>query len=282
MVPTRPAFTHRVYVDFSGDMTDPRTEGATKTVCIAWVLTAEEDRWHNEGMVGEMKQVIGCKQEDELKYRSLRRHPRRHEALACLKQARVGVVVVPVLKERVREEELRDPSTRKLALLLHHFPLEVIFQHLRETVAQDEWPGLLLQLVFDQVTWADFRQQVVRRLEEEHGIVWRIPPEQSVRFDNSKKSLMLQLADIVAGLAREYVESLESVRLPPCHICWVKGKRVRPRVCDMRPVGNAALMKILHALLLKKDGEVWERGLLVRPPAVRYEYGFVDCVSWGK
>jgi hypothetical protein len=229
-----------------------------------------------------MKRVIGCKQEDELKYRSLRRHPRKHEALACLKQARVGVAVVPVLKERVREEELRDPSTRKLALLLHHFPLEVIFQHLGETVAQDEWPRLLLQLVFDQVTWAGFRQQVVRRLEEEHHVVWRIPPEESVKFGNSKKSLMLQLADVVAGLTREYIEGLEGVRLPPCRVCWVNEKRMRPRGCAMRPVGNARLMNVLRPLLLDKNGDVWERGFVVRPPAVRYEYWFVDCVPWGK
>ncbi len=281
-MPGRPGFTHRVYVDFSGDMGDPRTEGTTKTVCIAWVLTAEGDRWHNEGMVGEMKRVIGCKQGDELKYRSLRRHPRKDEALRCLKEARAGAVVVPVLKERLREEELRDPSTRKLALLLHHFPLDVIFRHLGETVAQEELPGLLLQLVFDQVTWADFRQQVVRRLEEEHHVVWSIPPAESVRFENSRRSLMLQLADVIAGLAREYVEGLEGIRLPPCQFCWVKGKPMRPRACTMKPVGSAKLMNVLRPLLLDKNGDVWERGFLVRPPAVRYEYWFVDCVPWGK
>lgn len=276
------AFSHRIYVDFSGDMGDPRKKGATKVVCIAWVLTSEQDRWHNEGMVVEMKRVIGCRQDDELKYRSLRRHSRKDEALTCLEQARVGIVVVPVLKERVREDELRDPTTNKLALLLHHFPLEVILKHLAETIPKEELPSLVLQLVFDQVGWAGFRQQIVHRLEEEHHIVWRLPPEESVRFENSKKSLMLQLADVVAGLAREYIESLESVPLPPCRICWVKGKRMRPRGCDMKPVGNAALMRILRPLLLKTKGDVWERGFLVRPPAACYEFCFVDCVPWGK
>jgi len=276
------AFTHRIYVDFSGDMGDPRKEGASKVVCIAWVLTAEQDRWHNEGMVLEMKRAIGCRPEDELKYRSLRRHPRKHEALACLEAAKAGVVVVPVLKQRVREEELRDPTTKKLAVLLHHFPLATMFEHLVETVPQEHQPGLVVQLVFDQVGWGGFRDQIVQRLEEEHHIVWRVPSEQSVRFENSRRSLMLQLADVVAGLAREYVEGLEGIRLPPCQVCWVKGKRIRPRGCDMRPIGDAILMKMMRPLLLEKDGDVWERGFLVRPPAVKYEYCFVDCLPWEK
>lgn len=250
-------------------------------VCIAWVLTAEEDRWHNEGMVLEMKRLIGCKQEDELKYRSLRRHPRKCEALTCLEQAKVGVVIVPVLKERVREAELRDPTTKELAILLHHFPLQRIFDHLGETSPEDEIPRLLVQLVFDQVSWSGFREEIVRRLQQE-GYIMRVAPEECVRFHNSKKSLMLQLADIIAGLAREYMDSLEGVQLPPCQLCWVKGKPIYPRRCRKKPVGNTTLLKVLRPLLLEKNGAVWERGFVVRPPAVRYYYWFIDCIPWRK
>jgi len=281
-MPVRPPFTHRIYVDFSGDMGDPNKEGASKVVCIAWVLTAEADRWHNEGMVLEMKRAIGCKPEHELKYRTLRRHPKKYEALAYLKQAKVGAVIVPVLKERLRDAELRDPTTKALAILLHHFPLKTVFDHLMETIPGDEWPRVLVQLVFDQVGWARFREDVVHRLEEEHDIVWRVSPEESVRFHDSKKNLMLQLADVIAGLARDYMESLETVKLPPCSICWVRQKQMRPRGCELKPLGDARLMNVLHSLLLERNGAVWERGFLVRPPAVRYEYWFVDCITWGK
>lgn len=250
-------------------------------VCIAWVLTAEEDQWHNEGMVLEMKRLIGCKQEDELKYRSLRRHPRKYEALTCLEQAKVGVVIVPVLKERVREAELRDPTTKELAILLHYFPLEIVFNHLGETSSEDEIPRLLMQLVFDQVSWSGFREEIVRRLQQE-GYIMRVPPEECVRFHNSKKSLMLQLADIIAGPARDYMESLEGVQLPPCQLCWLKGKPIQPRGCHKKPVGNATLMKVLRPLLLEKNGAVWERGFVVRPPALRYYYWFIDCIPWRK
>jgi len=251
-------------------------------VCIAWVVTAEEDRRHNEGTVVEMKRAIGCRQADELKYRSLRRHPKKHEALACLGRAKIGAVVVPVLKDRVRDEELRDPTTRKLAVVLHHFPLEMIFDHLRETTPEDRLSGLVLQLVFDQVGWDGFRDEIVLRLQKEHQIVWRVPPEESVKFENSRNSLMLQLADIVAGLAREYVEGLRGVQLPPCRICWVRGRRVPARGCNLRPVGDGTLMQVLHPLLLRNSDGVLERGFVVRPPAARVEYCFVDCVPWEK
>ena len=57
---------------------------------------------------------------------------------------KAGAVAVPVLKQRVREEELRDPTTKKLAVLLHHFPLATMFEHLVETVPQEHQAGLVV------------------------------------------------------------------------------------------------------------------------------------------
>ena len=50
----------------------------------------------------------------------------------------------------------------------------------------------------------------------------------------------------------------------------------------MKPIGDAILMKFLRPLLLDKHGDVWERGFVVRPPGVKFEYWFVDCIAWGK
>lgn len=251
-------------------------------ICIAWVLTTEEDRRYNESIVLKMKRVIGCKPENEIKYRSIRRHPRKHDVLKYLEQAKAGAIVVPVLKERVREEQLRDPTTKELATLLHHFPLDRIFAHLDETTPADKLSRLLMQLVFDQVSWSGFREEIVRRLEDEHNITWRVSPKESVKFLDSKKSLMLQLTDLIAGLGREYMESVEGVQLPPCQVCWVKQKQINPRGCSKKPVGNAALMKVLYPMLLKKNDKAFERGFIVRPPSVLPHYLFVDCIPWRK
>jgi hypothetical protein len=41
-------FTHRIYTDFSGDDGDTNTPGASKCLCGAWILSAEEDIRFNE------------------------------------------------------------------------------------------------------------------------------------------------------------------------------------------------------------------------------------------
>lgn len=280
-MPNTQAFTHRIYVDFSGDTGDPQTEGASKVICIAWVLTTEEDRRYNEIIVLEMKRVIGCKPEDEIKYRSIRRHPRKQEALAYLDQAKVALVIVPVLKERVREERLRDPTTQELAILLHHFPLDRIFDYVEETTPSDELSEVLLQLVFDQVSWSGFREEIVHRLQTEHKIAWRVPTEQCVKFLDSKRYPMLQLADLLAGLGREYIESVDRTQLLPCQLCWSKGKPLYHRGCKKKPIGNGHLMKLLYSLLIKeRDGKAFERGFIARPPTIAYQYWFVDCIPW--
>lgn len=279
-IPNTQAFTHRIYVDFSGDTGDPQKKGASKVLCIAWVLTAEEDRRHNEDIVFKMKRIIGCKPENEIKYRSIRRHPRKHEVLKYLEQLKIGAVIVPVLKERVHEAELRDPTTRKLAILLHHFPLQRIFAHLEETTPEDELSRLLMQLVFDQVAWSGFREEIVQRLQDEHNIDWRVSPKESVKFLDSKRYPLLQIADLIAGLGLEYMESVQGIQLLPCQLCWSKGEAQHHRGCPKKAIGNATLMKVLYSLLLKKDDKAFERGFIARPPTISYQYWFVDCITW--
>ncbi len=92
---------------------------------------------------------------------------------------------------------------------------------------------------------------------------------------------MLQLADIIAGLGHEYVESLHGVKLPPCTVCAVKG---RPeRTCQYKQgkrvlLGNE-LIGLIYTLLIKNEqGKSWENGFLVRQTAVCREYMFIDCI----
>jgi len=90
---------------------------------------------------------------------------------------------------------------------------------------------------------------------------------------------MLQLADVIAGLGREYIEGLQGRKLPSCIVCWLKGNRDCSYKRAKKTVGQAKLMRILYPLLIKNDvGKVWETGFVVRPPGVERDYLFVDCL----
>ncbi|OGO02739.1 MAG: hypothetical protein A2Y72_04145 [Chloroflexi bacterium RBG_13_53_26] len=225
-------FTHRIFSDFSGDDGDPRTPGASPTICIAWVISAEEDIRHNRGVVLAMKKTIGCRPDAELKYGSFRRHRRKSEALDLLSKAKIEVIIAPVL------------------------------------------------LVFDEIGWVGCRDAVRTALEQDKKLDLKSARPDWLLFTKSGGNLMLQLADVIAGLGREYVESLLDVPLPPCRVCWIKGKRTTcSNLRHRQTVGQAKLMHTLRPLLLKNDaGECWEQGFYIRPPGTEREYLFVDCL----
>lgn len=267
-------FTHRVYVDFSGDDGDPRTPGASRCVCIAWVASAESNLYHNKGVVLQIKKVIGCRATDNLRYKSLRRHRLKKEALNLLTQLKVSAVVVPVLKERITDEELRNPRTKKLVDLIHYFPLSSLLNHITET-----YPDIYFQLIFDQVGWRGCEEDIQNSFKQDTELDWKRARPDWLRFTKSGSNLMLQLADIIAGLGREYVEDLQTRKLPPCLVCWLKGTYDCSYKRNRKKVGKTSLLRILYPLLIRNEsGKVWERGFVVRPPGVHRDYLFVDCL----
>lgn len=271
-------FTHRIHVDFSGDDGDPRTAGASRCLLIAWVLSAESDLSHNQSVVLQIKKVIGCRPNAELKYRALRRHRRKNDALELLSHIKASVVLVAVLKERITEEELRSPKTKKLVNLIHYFPLSRFLDYFKK-----EYPDVYFQLVFDEVGWAGCESEITKSFKEDRDLDWGKARPDWLEFKKSGGNLMLQLADVVAGLGREYIEGVQILKRPPCIVCWLKGIRDCSYKRNKKPVGKAGLMRVIYPLLLKDNRSLaWERGLLVRPPGVEKDYLFVDCLFGGK
>ncbi len=267
-------FTHRIYVDFSGDDGDPGTIGASKSICIAWVMSREEDISHNESVVLEIKKLIGCKRSANLKYVSLKRHKFKKEALTLLTQLKASIVVVPVLKEMIKEEQLRDPQTKLLVDLIHYFPLDRLIRGISR-----ESTGIYFQLVFDQVGWKGCKEAIENLFKQDKRLDWKNARKDWLLFTKSGNSLMLQLADIVAGMSREYFEDLQLITLPPCNVCWIK----RTNTCAFKrkreAVGKASLLKIIYPMLAKNErGDAWDVGFVVRPPGLNTRYLFVDCL----
>lgn len=269
-------FTHRIYVDFSGDDGDPNTPGSSKCICIAWVVSAETDLNYNKGIVLQIKKIIGCKASDEIKYKSLRRHKFKQEALSLLTKLKINAVIVPILKTRIQDQELRNPCTKKLVDLIHNFPLSRFIEYFVQT-----YPEVYFQLIFDQVGWCGCEADIKDEFKKDPHLDWEKARPDWLLFAKSGGQLMLQLADIVAGLGREYIEVLQDVKLPPCTVCALKGRPEHP--CRYKQgklaLPNSELMRLVYPLLIKNEqGETWEYGFIVRPPAACREYIFVDCI----
>lgn len=275
--PTEPRpFTHKIFVDFSGDDGDPSKPNSSKVISMAWVLSSSQDMWHNEGIVLKIKKLIGCNPNDEIKYRSLRRHPKKMRALTILTQSKVRIVVLLVLKKSVKEADFRDPKTKRLVDFIHYLPISRFIS----TKVLPPYPESWFQLVFDEIGWAGCQEEIRRFYIEDKDIIWDAKKDpKSLLFGKSGAILMLQLADIFAGMAREYMEDMDSAHIPPCSVCHIKKIRdCSYRRKGLRP-GKAELMNILHPLLITNDeGLRVDTGFMVRPPEVQYNYMFVDCL----
>ena len=269
-------FTHKVFVDFSGDDGDPSKPGSSKVISMAWVLSSVQDIQHNGGIVLQMKKLIGCKPKDEIKYRSIRRHAKKMEVLTILRKARVQLLILLVLKERVKDDSFRDPKTKRLVDYIHYFPISRFFT----TKTLPPYPESWFQLIFDEVGWAGCQNEIRRFYSSDKDIIWDADKDPgSILFGKSGAILLLQLADIFAGMMREYIEQLENRNLPPCQVCHIK----RVRDCSYKrthlTVGRAELMNIIYPLLISHtNGIKIDVGLMVRPPEVQYRFLFIDCL----
>jgi len=262
-------------MDFSGDDGAPGTAGTSPCLCAAWVISAESDVRHNEGVLLRIKRAIGCNPNDEIKYRSLKRHPKKSQALDLLTSLSASVMLVPVLKDRITDSGLRDPKTKRLVSLIHYFPLlSTLHDHFVETT-----PDVYFQLVFDQIAWAQSQKDVEEHFRNDKGLDWKTARPDWLRFAKSGGQPMLQIADIIAGLGRDYLESRGGQRRPPCDVCWVKGKTPCTFSRNRQGVGRMKLLRLIHPLLLrKKGGDVWDRGFVVHPREASKEFLFIDCL----
>lgn len=244
---------------------------------MAWVLSSVEDIHHNEGVVLQIKKLIGCRSRDEIKWRSIRRHRKLEDILKILEGVKVSLLILIVLKQKLKEEELIDTRTKQLVNLIHWVPINRFII----TGLLPPYPQAWFQLVFDEVGWAGCEEGIRDFYRKDKGILWDAEDDpDSLIFGKSGAILLLQLADIFAGMLREYVEwQIEKGDFPPCHICNMKGIRDCSYKRKGLTVGKAYLMKTSSRLLIaNKNGKRIDFGFMVRPPEEQYRYLFVDCL----
>lgn len=181
-------FTHRIYVDFSGDDGDPRTPGASASITAAWVICRHDAIRDNQGIVLAIKKLIGCKPRDNLRYRALRTHSKRRQALSLLSGLKGKVILIPVVKKHIKEEQYRNPKTKRLVSILHTLPLHRVFDDLR---GEEDDP--YIQLILDEVGWGQCKAEVSSQFHADEGLDWSRARPDWVLFAKSGSNLMLQL-----------------------------------------------------------------------------------------
>ena len=275
----RPSYTHAVFSDFSGDDGIQFDKGSSSCLTLAWVATREEDVQHNEDVLFEIKKKVRCRPADELKYRSLRRHPANKEAaLQLLQELKVDVSCVVVFKKAFIEEEgadssYADPKTKHLVVLMQSFPFSHVLDRLR-----DKYGEVRPRIVVDQLHWRQTQETIIELVCRETKPFAR----EDFQFRPSQATPLLQLADIYCGAVGEFCEGLEGQRLPPCHVCRARNFKSRDcawRRSRLRPAGFP-IMKAVYPFLFSSLGYRHKipDGLFCLPESMGHRLEFIDCL----
>ena len=278
----RPSYTHAVFSDFSGDDGTKFGRGSTSCLTLAWLATREDDVEHNERVLFQIKKAVGCRPTDELKYVSVKSHPRNKDAtLRILGSLKVDVSCVTVFKKPFLEQDndprFADPRTKMLVVVMQSFPFSGLIKDLRE-----HYGDVRPRIVVDEVHWRQTQDDIIALLSEEEEWFSR----ESFQFRPSGAVPLLQIADIFCGAVREFCEGIETQTLPPCHVC--RTRNFKPRDCGWRRKGRRPdgfnVMSAIYPLLLRAPGATYRipHGLYFLPDSMNNKLEFIDCLLGGK
>lgn len=268
-------FTHKIYSDFSGDDGDYNTPGSSKCLCVAWVLTTVEDIKFNEDIVLQMKKLIRCQAGNELKYTGIIHHPKKLEVISLISQLKAKVIINPVIKRKIDDETIRSPKTKKLLKIIHGVPLYRFMEYLHAVS-----PGYCYQLIIDEMSWSDYQQGILDHYKSEFpDLNWKNAREDWLYFAKSDNDLLLQLADVISGIGREYIEDLQGKDFPPCRLCnWKHWNNCHFKRKGIK-IGRNELLKNVRPILLRNSkDQFFPGGFVVRPPNIEIDYKFVECL----
>jgi hypothetical protein len=265
-------YTHAIFSDFSGDDGQKFDKGSSRTLGVVWVASRESDVPHNTDVVYRIKRAVGCKPNDELKYRSLRGSARRKtQALALMLEARVDVFALLAFKMRERDPSHKDPAGKGLVVHMNAWPVDILIDAMTA-----KYGTVRPRLVLDEVGWKATPEQITSVMTEGGRV-----SAGDVEFRPSAGTPLLQMSDLFAGAVRECADQLDQSVWPPCQACW--GRSFTPRDCrwKRRKIGISgfALLRKLYPSIFKdsRRGSLG-RGLFTMPGSLRRDLEFVDCL----
>ena len=201
------------YVDGSGNdgnKFDAPNGGSSECFSVAYFLMKPEDAQHNKTIIEQCRKLLYANKNSELKYKTIRRHKNKTALIKALKDLR-GVAGSMTFFKRllVDDPTINNLKAKTLTIATHSVAIHRIFE---------ERPDRSILAVVDRMKNVEMR--AVESLNKfENRIIFRDSNDEDFPF--------LQIADILAGITREFFEgSLTSKEhdyyVAVCKIC---GKR---------------------------------------------------------
>ena len=280
-------FDYIMYVDASGDDGLKFDHDSSLCYAAAAFLVAKEDISLNLNILSQIKQIVGCKEIDEVKYSRIRRHRRASEALALLKELRGKVSCHVIFKKELLPEDPLLKEPKNLSVLCHLMAMNSL-----DSYSFSEGQKILVAI--DRM-----KRTEERPLERQmnHGVLSNdMHPDRNFTVDtvfrDSKDSqfLLIQIADLLCGIVREQFEQYETnedmiyfkERCPRCNFLSRSKKGHTCRICTQ---GRSRATQILYS---KNFGNIYHlipeylsprmaTYLFMGPPKMAFQHYYLFC-----
>lgn len=229
-------FDYVMYVDASGDDGFQFDHGSTSCYVASAFLVKQEDILHNLDILQQIKQIIGCKPTDEVKYSRIRRHRRGSEALQLLRGLHGKMSCYIIFKKELPVEEQNKTGTKVLSVSCHAMALSALDAY----SFQD---GETVLVAIDRMKHTEeapleYAMKAGFLSNYEH-------PERNFAletvFRDSKdlNFLLIQIADLLCGTIREHFEQYETsedmqyfkLKCPNCKKLMLMKKSATRPIC---------------------------------------------------
>ncbi len=275
------AVDYYAYVDASGcDGFNFKENGQGSTRCfVATVLFVKaEDEKYNQGLLLDIKKLVGSKPWQEVKSTTVRRHKKRDEIFEILSRVKGSLISYVAFKTRISDPVLKDTSTKFLSLALHGFPIESATKVIQATGIKNK-----IQIYIDR------SKRTEETVIKDYLAHYEVAATKEVDFSNhqvnatfrdSKEIKLIQLADIFAGILREFFEAYEKRKtLLPCAFCKFP-KVLCKSIIRKESLAFSKGLKAAITITYKEStkNSVIFGGITPFPPEIWSSLTFLDCL----
>lgn len=276
-------YDYIMFVDASGDdgfqFRENPGDGSSSTFVASCFVVRPEDINHNEDVLEQIKGVLNISPQNELKSTTLKRHRLANRAYALINDLKGQCFsMIAFKKDLVGKDKYKnycDVKAKELSGLTQAFPYYAI-NKLNYFSSSDR-----ILIVMDCMKKSEM--DVVEKNLKEYQISPTVSENYDLIFRDSKDAryTLIQIADIFAGIIREYFEKnlQRNVLQRSCKICKNKARCATPKIkkaLSSQKIEN----KYVVPLLMHRSptlNKIMLFGIITLPLKHFEYYKYVDC-----
>lgn len=283
-------YDYFAFVDASGDDGFKflgNGQGSSRCYSVAMFVVKKDDIQYNLDKLNEIKRLVGCKPEHEVKYATLRRHKNSDQVHKIVSELKGTLVSWIAFKGKITDPFFLDIKNKALTQFCHVFPIKAV----NEILKYETGVNIFIAVDVMKKIEMDGVKELIKDvfISKNNDLNNQIINNYTLKFKDSKDKdfQLIQIADILAGIIRNSFEnwSFDHKIWQCCQLCdsLINIKKIKA-LCKYKNKGKYLegsnnLFKIMPLFLKDENhGRTILTGITPFPLELSRKMTFVDCL----